>query len=80
MTLQEFAIIWPHKINLKADAAWSPDIADHLQRVQAWHLSDYNVAAVVGGTIWWTKRGVLNILEDKAEEHYLETGKRPGEV
>jgi hypothetical protein len=60
MTLAEWAKGWPYVVRPLKDgdtAVFTPDSAhDEAYRAKAWHLSDYRVSSVSGGSIWFIPR------------------------
>lgn len=70
MTLAEWAVDWPYRVNwhpcipLAPDYwMWTPDAgplhsdyAGRSHRALVWSLSDYRVTAVSGGSIWFRRR------------------------
>ena len=58
MTLAEWAEKQPYRIVScgERDCQSIPDANTLVDRSEAWHLSDYLVSSVAGGSIWFVKR------------------------
>ena len=60
MTLAQWAEFWPYKVSKHSTGAmWTPDAVKNWSRdwrVEAFHLSDYLVSSITGGTIWFVPR------------------------
>lgn len=69
MTLQQWAKGWPYRViafrptNAETGAHTGPETGAmvtpdtvHPSRAEAWHLTDYRVSSVSGGSIWFVRR------------------------
>jgi len=68
MTLDEWATLQPYAVRApggwkdsagrptESPARYIPDSLNLVQRAEAFHLSDYLVSAITGGTIWFWPR------------------------
>lgn len=62
MTLREWADKQPLKVQRHKkyfNAFHVPDALELVDRSEAWHLSDYAVSSVLGGTIWFIPRSPI---------------------
>lgn len=58
LTLEQWASGWPYRLTRHQNGNVSiPDSTiDEEYRAHAWHLLDYRVSSVNGGSIWFVKR------------------------
>jgi hypothetical protein len=59
MTLKEWSAKQRYAVKRHAkffNSFWCPDDSTLIDRAEAWHLDDYIVASVSGGTIWFSPR------------------------